>query len=280
MSDDVGRMRAFRRRVRAHYQAYGRSALPWRRTKNPYRIIVSEFMLQQTQALRVVPTYRAFLRRFPSVCALAAASRPDVLLAWQGLGYNRRALMLHETARRILAAHGGRVPDDSRALRALPGVGPYTAAAVRIFAFNRPDVCIETNIRSVFLYEFFPGVARVSDQRLLPLIQKALDRRNPRAWYEALMDYGSALKRDVPNPSRQSVGYVRTQKFAGSVRYARGRILALALQNRKRHDAAFSITAVAALASLASRTTVRTALEGLVRDGLLTKVRGKYQLAA
>jgi len=275
MSDEAGRIRAFRRRVRAHYRTHGRSTLPWRQTRDPYRIVVSEFMLQQTQTPRVVPKYRAFLRRFPSVRTLALAARREVLLAWQGLGYNRRALMLHETARRIVRDHGGRVPDDPRALRALPGVGPYTAVAVRIFAFNLPDLCIETNIRSVFLHEFFPAATRVSDRRLLPLIQKALDRRNPRAWYEALMDYGSAVKRTVPNPSRRAAGYQRASRFAGSVRYARGRVLACALQNRR---GALSVATASKAAGVASPATVQTALEGLVRDRLLVRTRERYRL--
>jgi len=217
-------IRAFRAKIRAHYRAHARS-MPWRETSDPYRILVSEIMLQQTQVDRVRLKYEVFLEAFPDIAALAAAPLERVLALWQGLGYNRRAVALHRGARIIQADHRGLVPDDTAALVALPGIGAATASAIRAFAFDAPVVFLETNIRRVFIHEFFPGAETVADVELLPLVAAALDRRRPREWYYALMDYGSALAREVPNPNRRSRGYARQSPFAGSDRQLRGAIL-------------------------------------------------------
>lgn len=205
----------FKKVIRDYYCAHGRYTLPWRQTRDPYKILVSEVMLQQTQVDRVIPYYKRFLQKFSTVRALARAPLADVLKVWQGLGYNRRAKYLHEAAKLW-----GTVP-----LEELPGVGPYTAKAVRVFAFNKPEVLIETNIRAVYIHHFFPRKKKVSDKELLRLIEATLDRKNPREWYAALMDYGSYLKQRFPNPSRRSVHHVRQKKFKGSDRQIRGAIL-------------------------------------------------------
>ena len=199
--------------------------MPWRETGDPYRIAISEVMLQQTQVDRVRPKYAAFLAAFPDFAALARAPLPEVLAAWQGLGYNRRALALSRLARTVIAEHGGRLPREPEALRRLPGIGPATAASIAAFAFGVPTVFVETNVRRVFLHEFFPGRPGVSDAELLPLVARTLDRRRPREWYHALMDYGAELARTVPNPNRRSAGYARQARFAGSDRQVRGAIL-------------------------------------------------------
>lgn len=217
-------LRAFRAKVWAHYRSHGRS-MPWRETRDPYRILVSEVMLQQTQVDRVRAKYVEFLAAFPDLAALAAAPLQQVLAAWQGLGYNRRAVALHRCARAIEREHRGRVPDDSAALVALPGVGAATAASVRAFAFDAPVVFVETNIRRVFIHEFFPGREAVADAEVLALVAAALDGRSPREWYYALMDYGAALARQVPNPNRKSRTYTRQSRFEGSDRQLRGAIL-------------------------------------------------------
>ena len=217
-------VRRFRRKVLDHYRRAGR-VLPWRRTDDPYAILVSEIMLQQTQVDRVIPKYCTFIRRFPSFTALARAPISAVLAAWQGLGYNRRALLLLRCAHEVVRRFGGRLPDDEAVLRTLPGIGPYTAGAVMVFAYRRPAILMETNIRAVFIHEFFPGRDRVSDDELLPLIRLTVDRRDPRRWYDALMDYGSMLKRRYDNPARRSAHYVRPVPFHGSTRQLRGRIL-------------------------------------------------------
>lgn len=198
---------------------------PWRETDDPYAIMTSEFMLQQTQTARVVPKYLAWLERFPSVQSVAQAGLADVLPLWNGLGYNRRAKFLLEACREICARHGGMVPQDAELLDALPGIGPYTARAISTFAFGIPQVFIETNIRSAFIGFFFSGADSVSDKEILALAERTLDAQRPREWYYALMDYGARLKRTAANPSRKSASYARQSKFHGSLRQARGAIL-------------------------------------------------------
>ncbi|TFG92426.1 MAG: A/G-specific adenine glycosylase [Syntrophobacterales bacterium] len=226
------RAAAFRTTVYDYYEKYGRS-FPWRETTYPYRILVSEVMLQQTQAPRVLLKYEAFLRLFPAVSILASAPLHDILGAWQGLGYNRRALALKQSAQRIVTHHDGIVPQDEKSLVSLPGVGPATARAILAFAFNKPVILIETNIRAVFIHHFFPDEETVADSNLLSLIEKTLDRNNPRRWYNALMDYGTFLKKAHANPARRSAHHQRQSPFEGSVRQVRGAILRLILEKVK-----------------------------------------------
>ncbi|MBN2539702.1 MAG: A/G-specific adenine glycosylase [Deltaproteobacteria bacterium] len=218
------RAATFRTTVYDYYERHGRS-FPWRETTDPYRILVSEVMLQQTQAPRVLLKYEEFVHLFPDVSTLATASLHDVLGAWQGLGYNRRALSLKQSAERIVILHGGIVPRDEDSLVSLPGVGPATARGVRAFAFNEPVVLIETNIRAVFIHHFFPREETVADSNLRPLIEKTLDRSNPRRWYNALMDYGTFLKKAHANPARRSAHHQIQSPFEGSIRQIRGAIL-------------------------------------------------------
>lgn len=227
MSDkDKSAAGAFRARVWDHYDSNARDALPWRQTTDPYRILVSEVMLQQTQVSRVVPKYQAFMAAFPTVQALAAAPIDRLLAAWQGLGYNRRALALKRAAEVIVVEHGGKVPDTLEGLTALPGIGHATAAQVLAFAFDIGVPFIETNIRTVYLHEFFPGAEDVPDAAILPLVADTLDDTRPREWFWALLDYGTYLKATTPNPSRRSRHHVRQGRFEGSNRQLRGRVLA------------------------------------------------------
>ena len=214
----------FRNTVLRQYRAAGR-AFPWRETRDPYAVLVSEMMLQQTQTLRVVPKYLSWLSAFPDAKTLADAPLSAVLERWVGLGYNRRAKYLHETCKTVVRDFEGRFPQDPETLETLPGIGPYTARAVSTFAFGMPNAFIETNIRSVFLFFFFPGETGVSDADIRPLLEKTLDREDPRTWYYALMDYGSELKKTVGNPNRVSSHYVKQSKFEGSLRQARGAIV-------------------------------------------------------
>jgi A/G-specific adenine glycosylase len=216
----------FRLKVYSFYSTHRRD-LPWRNTTDPYRILVSEIMLQQTQVDRVREKYTGFLSRFPDIESLAGASTEEVLAEWQGLGYNRRALALKKAAGEIVQRFGGFIPEDEKSLRSLPGIGPYTAAAILAFAFNRPVVMIETNIRRVFIHCFFRDRTEVSDEEILPLIQETLDRENPQEWYNALMDYGWYLGATIENPNRRSRHYQRQAPFEGSNRQIRGRILKL-----------------------------------------------------
>jgi A/G-specific adenine glycosylase len=219
----------FREIVYDDYRKYGRS-LPWRETRDPYAILVSEVMLQQTQVERVTEKFREFLVSFPDFSALVKAPLQEVLACWQGLGYNRRAVSLKLCAEVVVARWGGTLPSSPEELQTLPGIGPYTARAVAAFAFDAPTVFIETNIRTVFIHLLFPDVEKVHDRDILPHVAAVLDRENPRKWYSALMDYGSALKREHSNPSRRSVHHVRQSPFRGSNREVRGMILKALLQ--------------------------------------------------
>lgn len=213
--------------VWARYNEAGRNDLPWRHRRNPYRVLVSEIMLQQTQAERVRGYYVSFLKKFPTIGALADAPTSEVLLAWQGLGYNRRALALHRIAKTVRDEYKGRMPRDEEKLLALPGVGPYTAGAVRAFAWNQPSNLLETNVRAVYIHHFFAGREGVTDKELLPIIEATADKREPRLWWWAIMDYGSHLKSTTGNATRRSSTYAKHKKFAGSDRQLRGRILTL-----------------------------------------------------
>ena len=213
------------------YAAEGRS-LPWRvvqddGTIDPYSILVSEMMLQQTQVARVIPKYEQFMQRFPDIATLADASLADVLEVWHGLGYNRRARYVREAAKCIVLQNAGAVPSTVDALVKLPGVGANTAAAIIVYAFNTPRVFIETNIRTVYLHHFFQGEHGVTDAQLLDVVQQTVVTENPREWYWALMDYGSWLKRSVGNPNSRSKHYAKQSPFDGSTRMLRGVMLRL-----------------------------------------------------
>ena len=209
------------------YEYYGKESrsFPWRSTSDPYRILISEIMLQQTQTFRVMGKYERFLEAFPDFSALAQADLASVLTFWQGLGYNRRALNLKKTAEIVMRDFGGRLPDSPEELTTLPGIGHATAGAILAFAFNHPVVFIETNIRRVFIHCFFQDRQDITDREILPLVEGTLDRNNPRQWYYALMDYGAMLKGQVPNPNRRSAHYTRQSRFEGSDRQIRGKIL-------------------------------------------------------
>lgn len=221
---------AFQDRIMAFYHCEGRM-FAWRATTDPYHILVSEFMLQQTQTERVVRKYAPFIAAFPTLGDLAAAPLQEILRIWQGLGYNRRAIALQTSARIVLEEHNGHVPRTANGLTALPGIGPATAGAVLAFAYQIPTAFIETNIRRVFIHAFFPGRTAVKDVEIMPLVEASLDRDNPRAWYYALMDYGVMLKQTTPNPNRSSAHYQRQAPFEGSLRQLRGRILAAIVQH-------------------------------------------------
>ena len=222
-------MKKFQGIIYRHFRDNPRP-FPWRRTTDPYRIMVSEVMLQQTQVERVLPKYEAFIVRFPTVTALAEAPLSDVLTLWQGLGYNRRGMMLKHAAEEIVARHGGVVPSIPADLARLSGIGKYTAGAIAAFAFGSPTPFVETNIRSVFIHFFFGDRTDISDREILPLVEQTMDRDNIRDWYNALMDYGAMLKKSIPNPSRRSRQHIRQTPFRGSNREIRGKILKLLLE--------------------------------------------------
>lgn len=221
---------SFQAVIREYYQKHGR-VFPWRETTDPYRILVSEFMLQQTQTSRVVEKYIEFITTFPDVFQLAKSPFREVLRVWQGLGYNRRALALHKTAGEIVDRYRGSVPDDPILLLRLPGIGEYTASAIMAIAFNKPAAVMDTNIRTVYLYFFFREMDAVGKNEIVPLIEATLDRDSPREWYYALFDYGSMLKRK--NKDLEAGKRRKQSTFRGSDRELRGNILRLLLDTEE-----------------------------------------------
>ena len=219
-----------REQGRLHYRS-----LPWRDTGDPYAIWISEVMLQQTQVSRVEGRWEEWLKRFPSVGALADAQLNEVLVVWQGMGYNSRAKRLQECAQIICQEHGGIIPRDYDALVALPGIGPATAAGIRAFAFDEPGVYLETNVRSVFIHELVPEREQVADSELIPLVRQTCPPagQDVRGWYYALLDYGAHLKKTLPNPSRRSKHHIRQSEFQGSSRQKRSFVLRCVLESPK-----------------------------------------------
>ncbi|NLF40732.1 MarR family transcriptional regulator [bacterium] len=261
----------FRRLIRDYYKEHGRD-LPWRRTADPYHIFVSEVMLQQTQAPRVAAKFPRFIQAFPTVESLAGASTHDVLAAWQGMGYNRRALALKKSAAAIVGRHAGRIPRTVEELDALPGIGHATACSIAAFAFNEPVVFIETNIRAVFIQFFFPEGKRIDDTEIEGLLTAAMDRTNTREWYNALMDYGAMLKGREANPARRSAHHRAQPRFEGSRRQLRGRVITLLTRH-----AALTKTALASAAEC-DRKTIETVLAALEKEGFVTRLRGRYSV--
>lgn len=259
-----------------HAQKVNRQ-LPWRDTTDPYKILVSEIMLQQTQAERVIPKYLAFIQEFPDFKTLATAPLPKLLAAWQGLGYNRRALSLQKAAREVVEKYQGKLPPDPKLLEELPGIGPATAASIVVYAFNLPFVFIETNVRTVFIHLFFNNKTGVTDQELLPLVTKMIPPKEARRWYNALMDYGVMLKKEFKNPSRKSAHHTKQSRFTGSSRQVRGTILALLTKKSPRTLGELSQQ----LATLPQATpkTVNTLLVQLEKEGFLKKVGNKISLS-
>jgi A/G-specific adenine glycosylase len=286
--DDDG---AFRQALLAWSQGALR-ALPWRATRDPWAVLVSEVMLQQTQVTRVIPAYRRFLASFPSARDCAGAPQGAVVAAWQGLGYNRRARNLHLIAQAVVACHSGEIPSNFDALCLLPGVGPYTARAVLAFAFERDVAAIDVNAARV--------LARIAGRRLTRgEIQGRADHLVPEGkgwrWNQAMLDLGATVcvRRDPrchacplvawcgwrrsgePDPAASSVGAGRPQTpFRGSDRQGRGRLLrALLLAPVSEEELA------TACGWPASPARARRVAEALVADGLATRTPRGLELA-
>lgn len=289
---------ALQRAVLRHYRRHKRD-LPWRRTRNPYRILVSEIMLQQTQVQRVIPKYRSFLRRFPSLQALARAPLADVLRAWIGLGYNGRALRLWRCARTIVSDHAGRFPRTAAALRRLPGIGSYTAAALASFAFGEHTAAVDINVRRV-LARALTGKDAAGGRLVAGLAAVALPGSGSAEWTQALMDVGALFCRATPRcegcPARNRCRYARKPgdrrltalrppappaarpRFAGSNRYYRGRIVRILA----------TVPSISTLRlagqvkpgfGVSDRPWLHAVLQGLQRDGLVRISRGAKRVS-
>jgi A/G-specific adenine glycosylase len=227
-------------------------------------------MLQQTQVDRVVEKYREFLAAFPDFPALAKAPLPKLLRIWSGMGYNRRALALKAIAQAVVSEHRGRLPSDPDVLLTLPGIGKYTAGAIVAFAFNRPVVFMDTNIRRVYIHEFLHDRRNIHDDELVPLVQQTLDVKDPRKWYNALMDYGAMLKREEVNPNKRSAHYTRQSPFENSNRQVRGRIVKVLVKGSPLTAARI----VRETGTDAERVTMN--LEQLAREGFIVKKKDRY----
>ncbi len=274
----------FRRELMRWYRAVGRHELPWRLTRDPYAVLVSEVMLQQTQVARVLPYYQEWLERWPTFDALAQASAAEVIRAWRGLGYNRRGLNLHRLATVVANEHGGQIPADRAALRGLPGIGPYTASALLSFAFEQPVPVADTNIARVAAR----AVLGAANQRELPpgplaeALACLLPRREVRDHNLAMMDLGAMVCGartpvcgSCPVASHcawlasgkpeSTLRRAPAPKFESTARFARGRIID-ALR-----EAPATAAELAANLPARHRGTVATYLSSLERDGLVVR---------
>lgn len=215
------------------FYAQNKRSFSWRKTQKPYEILVSEFMLQQTQTARVVPKYANWLQKFPTALVLAQSPLSTVLTEWSGLGYNRRAKFLHAAAKVIAIELHNVFPSTYKELITLPGVGHYTANAMLAFAYNQPVPLVETNIRTAFLHHFFSNDQKVTEKEFEKIAQKTVDTENPREWYYALMDYGNWLKAEGIHYFDRQKKYRKQSPFKGSDRYVRGYLLREVLKHSK-----------------------------------------------
>lgn len=290
---------SFQRRLLAWY-IRNRRPLPWRKTRNPYHILVSEIMLQQTQVDRVWPFYQRFLKRFPTFQKLARARRAEVLRYWSGLGYNRRAINLHRLAQEVSEKHSGKLPRTAEELQKLPGIGPYTAAAITTFAFGAHGAFVETNVRRVIgrsvLKKHFPTPRE--DKKILRVAGTLVPQRKAAIWHHALMDLGALICLPRPRCDRCPLRTIclsypailknpqarlkqPRELFEDSNRYWRGKILK-ALLGAPRDK----ILTRAALHQEVTRNTVRLSsrrllklLTALQSEGLVTVTKRNISLA-
>lgn len=260
----------FQETLWAYYAKRARRDLPWRIAEpggqfDPYKIAVSELMLQQTQVTRVIPKYHEFLARFPSVQVLAGAPLGDVLISWQGLGYNRRAKFLWLAAQQIDRL--GTFPSTADELVRLPGVGVNTAGAILAYAYNQPVVFVETNVRTVIIHHFFADTEGVADSAIRDCLGQVLDHETPREFYWALMDYGTHLKSTEGNAAQRSKHYTKQPAFVGSKRQVRG-VVIRALSSGARSFDELGV----------NDERLATVLSELVAEGLIRKNGNTYQL--
>lgn len=261
---------AFQEKVLSFYKENKRD-LPWRRTTDPYAILVSEVMLQQTQVDRVVSYYQEWLRQWPTIQDLANAERADVLQRWMGLGYNNRAVNLHKASQFIVERFDGGVKNALGSGMKIPGIGPYTEKAVKIFAFNENLATVDTNIRRILIHEFSPQET-LSDADVHSLAEQCLPKGQSRDWHNALMDYGSLVltskKTGISPKTAQST-------FEGSDRQYRAKILRHLLAHQRE---TFTIDRLQEILSFPERRRLQTILEGMIKDDLLLCENERYSL--
>lgn len=261
----------FQNQVWDYYHVHGRHDLPWRQPEkdgsfDPYKILVSEIMLQQTQVNRVIPKYHEFLTQFPTIQALAKAELKQVLITWSGLGYNRRAKYLYEAAKQI--AKQDQFPDINTELVKFPGIGKNTAGAIVAYAFNRPALFIETNIRTVYIHHFLSSRTNITDVEILELLSQTIAMENPREFYWALMDYGAHTKTTI-KVNKLSKHYTKQSSFHGSLRQLRGQVLrALAIDSLSYQELSIQIP----------DERLGAVADTLVKEGLIQKSGNSFSL--
>lgn len=244
--------------------------MPWRNDTNPYYVLVSEIMLQQTQVDRVIPKFLEFIKTFPDIITLAKASLADVIRLWNGLGYNRRAKFLHDAAKIIVADYNGVFPENVTNLMSLPGVGINTAGAILVYSFNRPVVFIETNVRSVYFHHFFLDQTNVNDTALKEIVEETIDKEHPREFYWGLMDYGFYLKKQGNGRLDKSKHYKKQSQLKGSIREIRGQIITRLKVNGMKESKLKEL--------VQADERFDTALRGLIKDGLVSQTEDALHL--
>ena len=253
------------------YYRLNKRDMPWRDNTEPYYILVSEIMLQQTQVDRVKPKFEMFINAFPDVSSLANAKLSEVLKLWIGLGYNRRAKFLWQAAQKIEHDFDGSIPKSLEELVSLPGIGQNTAGAILAYSYNQPVIFIETNIRTVYFHHFFANsIETVSDGELRELVEITLDTENPREWYWALMDYGAHLKKLHGGRLSQSKHYKKQSALKGSLREMRGRVLKALIDGK--------LTKKQLIKEVMADERFALAMESLQKEELVKKDKDRYLL--
>jgi len=261
----------FQQTINAYSRDHKRP-MPWRDIDDTYKILVSEIMLQQTQVPRVLIKYPEFISQFPTFESLANASLKEVIATWQGMGYNRRAKYLKLIAEQVISAYDGKLPDNPIVLDSLPGIGPGTAGSLAVFAYNKPAVFIETNIRRVFIHFFFQEQEDIDDKQIYPLVEQSLSGQDPRQWYYALMDYGTMLGVTTENANKKSKHYSVQSKFEGSDRQIRGAILKALVKESKMNEESI----IKAVENDATRT--RDILSRMEKEGMIVRDSNQFHL--
>ncbi|MFX1571869.1 MAG: A/G-specific adenine glycosylase [Promethearchaeota archaeon] len=265
-------IQSFHKIIYSYYKNFKRD-FPFREDITPYKVLISEIMLQQTQTTRVSEKFLEFIEQFPDFLALSKAPLDKVLKVWKGLGYNRRAVALKKIANIIITDYHGEVPDSIEILKSFPQIGHNTASSIVTFAFNKPTIFIETNIRNVYLYFFFPNKTHVQDKEILPIVERTIDKKSPREWYYALMDYGVMLKKTHPELNRKSAHYRVQTPFKGSNRELRGKILKSLIKTNTLHKSDFEKKFIKF-----DQKNVKIVLNQLEKEGFIKKEKNKITL--
>ncbi len=263
----------FKKIIYDYYRNHKRK-FPFRERVTPYNVLVSEIMLQQTQTGRVVEKFLKFIQKFPDFLTLSSASLEEVLGIWKGLGYNRRAIALKKIAEIVINDFNGKLPDSLEILKSFPQIGHNTASSILAFAFNKAVFFIETNIRRVYIYFFFPDKNKIEDKEIMSIIKKTIDNNNPRKWYYALMDYGVMLKKTHPEINKRSVLYRKQSPFKGSTRQVRGKILKLLI-----NEGPMEITKIQERSKILDKERIKKILVQLKQEGFIESRDGIVKIA-